>query len=171
MNLDAAQKAKIAGWLEEGLKIADLQKRINDELGLNLTYMQVRFLVDDLKLVPKDPAPVKTSDSPLMAPAGAPPSQAPPAAVPEPPPEAAPGLAAPGGAAAGKVAVTLDEITRPGAIVSGKVTFSDGQVADWYLDQTGRLGLTPKQEGYRPAPGDVQQFQMQLQNELARLGF
>ena len=65
----------------------------------------------------------------------------------------------------------MDQIARPGAIVSGKVTFSDGQSADWYLDQTGRLGVVPKQQGYKPSAADVQQFQVALQNELARMGF
>jgi hypothetical protein len=54
--------------------------------------------------------------------------------------------------------------------VSGKVTFSDGNSADWYLDQTGRLGLAPKKEGYRPTAADVQAFQMALERELARAG-
>ena len=63
--------------------------------------------------------------------------------------------------------------SRPGAraIVSGKVTFSDGQTADWYLDQTGRLGLSPKLAGYRPPASDVQQFQMALEAELSKMGF
>jgi hypothetical protein len=65
----------------------------------------------------------------------------------------------------------VDKIARPGAIVSGKVTFSDAQQADWYLDQTGRLGVVPKQQGYKPSPGDVQDFQMALESELAKLGF
>ena len=56
----------------------------------------------------------------------------------------------PGG---GKVSVTVDQITKPGAIVSGKVTFSDGQNAEWYLDQAGRLGVVPKQQGYKPHAG------------------
>ncbi len=55
--------------------------------------------------------------------------------------------------------------------MSGKVTFSDGQQADWYLDQTGRLGVIPKQQGYKPSPMDVQEFQLALQDELAKLGF
>jgi hypothetical protein len=67
--------------------------------------------------------------------------------------------------------VTVDQLTRPGAIVSGKVAFSDGQQADWYLDQTGRLGVVPKQPGYKPSAADVQQFQAALQSEIARLGF
>jgi hypothetical protein len=67
--------------------------------------------------------------------------------------------------------VSVDQIAKPGAIVSGKVTFSDGQKADWYLDQTGRLGVVPSQQGYKPSAADVQEFQTSLQAELARLGF
>ncbi len=71
----------------------------------------------------------------------------------------------------GKVSVGVDQIARPGAIVSGKVTFSDGQTADWYLDQTGRLGVVPKQTGYKPSQADVQDFQITLQQEIAKLGY
>jgi len=56
-------------------------------------------------------------------------------------------------------------------VVSGKVTFSDGNSADWYLDQMGRLGLVPGQQGYRPPQADLQTFQEQLQQELQSLGF
>jgi hypothetical protein len=51
------------------------------------------------------------------------------------------------------------------------VIFSDGQTADWYLDQTGRLGVVPKQTGYKPTPTDVQDFQIALQQEVAKLGY
>jgi hypothetical protein len=67
--------------------------------------------------------------------------------------------------------VSVDQLARPGAVVSGKVTFSDGKSADWYLDQMGRLGVVPRDKGYKPSAADVQAFQMQLQNELAKLGF
>ena len=73
--------------------------------------------------------------------------------------------------AGGKVAVSVDQITKPGTIVSGKVAFSDGQTADWYLDQTGRLGVVPKQTGYKPSAADVQDFQIALQSEVAKLGY
>jgi hypothetical protein len=56
-------------------------------------------------------------------------------------------------------------------VVSGKVTFSDGQIAEWYLDQTGRLGVVPKQTGYKPSAADVQEFQLALQQEVAKLGY
>ncbi len=67
--------------------------------------------------------------------------------------------------------MAVDQITRPGAIVSGKVTFSDGQQAEWYLDQAGRLGVVPKQQGYKPSAADVQDFQLALQQEMAKLGY
>ena len=120
--------------------------------------MEVRLLVDDLKLTPKDPEPPKNVEPP---PAAAPKATGAKDATPT----------AEGPPAPGKVAVNVDQLTRPGAITSGKVTFSDGQTADWYFDQTGRLGVVPKKQGYKPSAADVQQFQTALQDELARMGF
>jgi hypothetical protein len=54
--------------------------------------------------------------------------------------------------------------------VSGSVRFSDGNAAQWYLDQFGRLGLVPQQQGYKPSAVDLESFQIELQNELQRLG-
>ena len=60
MNLDETQKQKVTAWIGEGLKLADIQKRLETEFGLRVTYLDVRLLVDDLKLKPKDPpAPPK----------------------------------------------------------------------------------------------------------------
>ncbi len=74
-------------------------------------------------------------------------------------------------AGAGKVKVKVDQIARPGAVASGSVTFSDGNTASWYLDQFGRLGLAPQKQGYKPPATDLQEFQVELQNELAKMGF
>ena len=65
----------------------------------------------------------------------------------------------------------MDQIARPGAVVSGKVKFSDGNMAEWYFDQMGRLGLIPQQPGYRPPTSDLQQFQSLLDSELSKMGF
>lgn len=165
MNLDEAQRRKVAEWIGQGLKLSEIQSRLDSELGLRLTYMEVRLLVDDLKLTPKDTEKPKTPPSALASPGSGPAGPAAPAqsAVPgpaeEPPPQ--------GG---GGVSVSVDHLARPGAVVSGKVTFSDGNRAEWYLDQTGRLGLVPQQPGYRPPAGDVQQFQMALEAELSKMG-
>jgi hypothetical protein len=158
MNLDEAQKQKVREWIASGLQPADVQKRLSDELGLKLTYMEVRFLLADLDLRPKD------KDVP-------------------PPPSLANKASAPGqpGAAgdetgndvagSGGVKVSVDQLARPGALVSGQVTFSDGKTAEWHLDQMGRLALAPKEKGYKPPQRDVMDFQVALQNELARLGY
>jgi hypothetical protein len=159
MTLDDAQRKKVAAWIAEGLKLSEIQNRIASELGVRLTYMDVRFLVDDLRLVPKDPEPPKPAPT-LDAKKEAAPLK-----------EATPLKPEEEGAISGNVSVAVDQIARPGAIVSGKVTFSDGKKAEWYLDQTGRLGLVAQEKGYRPSQSDVQQFQTILESELAKLGF
>jgi hypothetical protein len=157
MNLDDAQKRKVGEWIAQGLKLFEIQKRLLSEFGLQLTYMDVRLLVDDLKLTPKDVEPVKPV-APAPPPAAAAPAQ---------PTEVIPEATADAPAGAG-VSVKVDQLARPGALVSGKVTFSDGKHADWYLDQTGRLGLVPQQAGYRPPATDLKQFQATLELPAAR---
>ncbi len=166
MKLDEAQKQKVSDWINEGLKLSEIQDRLNGEFGFRMTYMEVRFLIDDLGVKLKDKpkeAPPAPPIPPPLANAGTPPGLAPTLGTPT-------ESNAPGEAGAG-VKVTVDQVTRPGALVSGKVTFSDGKGADWYLDQMGRLGLAPKEQGYKPSQDDLMAFQMELQNELARLGF
>ncbi len=163
MNLDEAQKQKVTAWIEEGLKLSEIQSKLVAEFGLKLTYMETRLLVDDLKLMPKDHAPPQPTHQ-LSSP---PPGSQPPGNADLPETEE-PAAAQPG---AGTISLSVDRVARPGALVSGNVTFSDGNSAAWYLDQMGRLGIVPKQQGYKPPPEDVQTFQMQLQTELAKLGF
>jgi len=147
MNLNDEQRQRVTAWILEGAKLSEIQTRLNQEFGLKLTYMETRFLVDDLKLTPKDPEPPKTEKVPV-------PEAKKPAETPK----------------LGGVSVTVDQIARPGAIVSGKVTFSDGQKAEWYLDQSGRLGVIPGQPGYKPSAADVQEFQTSLQEQLQKIG-
>ena len=67
MSLTDEQKTKVAAWIEEGLKPSDVQSRLESEFGLRVTYIEVRFLMDDLKLTPKDPTPPeppKPADTP-----------------------------------------------------------------------------------------------------------
>ncbi|MBC2596350.1 hypothetical protein H5P28_18945 [Ruficoccus amylovorans] len=166
MDLTNEQKAQVSAWISEGLGLSDVQKRLAEEFGLNMTFMEVRFLVDDLDLELKDksgPRPdADLSRAPAPAPAAAPGDD-----EPLPFPGAEDDM--PGG---GQVSVTLDKIQRPGAVLSGSVTFSDGKTMDWQLDQTGRLGLIPRSDtgDYRPSEGDLTEFQIALQQELQRSG-
>ena len=163
MNLDESKKKIVSAWIADGLKLAEIQKRLGAELSVNLTYMEVRMLVDDLKLMPKDPEPPKV-EAPAVPPVAATPA---PESVAAPTDLGIPELPMGGS----KVSVTVDTVTRPGALVSGNVLFSDGQSAAWYLDQMGRLGLAPKLPGYKPSPPDLQSFQQGLELELSKLGF
>ena len=148
MTLNDEQKKKVSGWIAEGVKLSDIQKRLETEFGLKMTYLDVRLLIDELRLTPKDP------EKPA-----APPKDL---ATPDKPPEPEP--------ATGEVSVSVDRVARPGALISGKVTFSDGKVAEWHLDQFGRLGLVPQEPGYRPSPTDLQTFQQELQAQLQGMG-
>jgi len=160
MKLDDAQKNRVTEWIEQGLKLSEIQDKLAADLGITMTYMEVRFLIDDLGVKLKDkPKEAPPEVKPTAAPAG--PANAPAAGV-EPDAE---------GLLGGNVSVTVDQVTRPGALVSGKVKFSDGKGAEWYLDQMGRLGLAAKDPGYKPSQEDLMEFQAELQNELARLGY
>lgn len=157
MEITSAQKEQIAAWVGEGLSLSDIQKKITGEMGLSITYMELRFLIDDLEInFPKaaEPAPSEPSASDLKE-----------------------GDVADANAdlldddLSGKVSVTRDAVMRPGALVSGQVTFSDGVRAEWQLDQMGRLGLIPAQQGYQPSQEDIQSFQIELQKLLEGAGF
>ena len=65
-------------------------------------------------------------------------------------------------AAMGGVSVTVDQITTPGAMVSGRVTFSDGENGRWMIDQMGRPSLDPETAGYQPTHDDLVAFQNEL---------
>lgn len=149
MDLTEDQKKQIAARLAEGAGISDIQRLINDDFKIHMTYMDVRFLMDDLDLdlAPEpEPEPEPEEEKEVSAEAELVDDGHPP----------------PGGA----VSVEIDTIKRPGAAVSGSVVFSDGAKAAWYVDQMGRLGLDPQQEGYQPSPEDIQEFQMELQRQI-----
>lgn len=152
MQLTEEQKERIRTWIEEGLQPFEIQKRLEEEFGLHLTYMEVKLLLSELDLTPKDREEEgsKKTDQQI---------------------EGQETEEAKGAEKPGSVTVTIDEVTRPGAIVSGRVRFRDGKEAAWYLDQYGRLGLVPPEPGYRPSSEELTEFQMALERELARRGY
>ncbi len=150
--LTPEQRQKVTRWVADGASLSEVQQRLQSELNLSMTYMDVRFLVDDLdltlveKIEPKVEAPAAGSEA--IAPAT----------------EA---VASP----AGKVSVSVDSIAHPGYSVTGQVTFSDGQTAKWFVDMEGRPGLQATTPGYRPTPADIQEFQVLLDAEFRKLGY
>ncbi len=145
MNLEPNQIAAVTQWYAEGASLSDIQKRLKSEFDLALTYLDVRLLADELKLTREEAEPDHTSSADAILP----------------PP-------LPGN---GKVSVTVSALQRPGALLSGHVTFSDGQSAEWYVDQTGRLGLNPTQPGYRPSKNDILTFQTELEKIARKQAF
>jgi hypothetical protein len=143
-QLTEDQKAALFQWAEQGDTIADLQRKLREEYELKITYMDARFLVLDLGITIRDESEEKAAD------AG--PEEVVIDATPEP---------------TGGVHVSMDSIAVPGALISGKVTFSDGEKAVWMIDQTGRPGLDPDTPGYRPSQEDIEAFQVQL-SELVK---
>ena len=143
------QKREVARWINDGVGLSDIQKRLSNDFGVTMTYMDVRFLIDDLDLTIQDeeePEPEKVE------------------------PEAEAPEADPDADLLGSVSVEVDKVTRPGVMASGTATFSDGVKSPWYLDQFGRLGLTPKDEAYKPSDEDLAEFQKKLQAELQKSG-
>ncbi len=135
-QLSDDQKNAIRQWAAEGAQMAEIQKRMNDLWQIRVTYMDTRFLILDLGITLKTEVKEPKKEEPA----------------------AETDL----DAEAGAVRVSRDEIVIPGMMFSGKVQFSDGEKALWYVDESGRLGLDPDTAGYRPTQDDIVAFQTQL---------
>jgi len=152
----------VAGWVTEGADLATLQTRIRETFNQSLTYMEVRFLIDDLGLELIDPKASKEVDEKK--------NEADATAVDEDADNAGQEALEPE-VMDGGVRVEVDGVTRPGAVVSGTVNFSDGKSMGWQLDAMGQLGLIPGSDpDYRPSQEDIMAFQRELQSVLSQQG-
>lgn len=148
-DLSSEQVEMVKEWVAEGAQMADLQKRLKDDFGFNVTYMDTRFLSLDLALNfqvdeeesegPNDIENPESQEEVDLEP-----------------------LVQDGET----VTVTLDQVARPGAMVSGTVTFSDGMKALWLIDEMGRPSIDPDQPGYQPSEADLVSFQAELKGLL-----
>ena len=161
MELSDSRIKVISGWVADGLKLGEIQQRLSETFGISLTFMETRFLLDDLNLdLISHPKPVQPDVF-----------QAAPAEL-DPVPQGLEREALAGtDPKRGRVKVSLHRINRPGAVASGTVTFSDGTTAEWVLDQMGRLALNAEQEGYQPTAEDVEEFQNELSALLQNRGY
>jgi hypothetical protein len=160
MSLTPEQTAAVSDWVAAGDNLSIIQKKLREQFNVAMTYMDVRFLVDDLNLQLKDPPKkVDASDVSKAQPAPAADGTAP-----------ADGVLPPAGS--GSVSLNVDGVTLiPGAIASGDVTFSDGVTGKWVIDNQGRPGFTKiSKPGYRPTPEDGQEFMRLLEIELQKKG-
>ncbi|HBO57358.1 MAG: hypothetical protein CNC89_03260 [Puniceicoccaceae bacterium MED-G31] len=156
MDITESQKSTIADWVKRGETIAIIQRRLREEMELSLTYMDVRFLVDDLNLVYSEPEEICEIEEE--------------SAVNEEPIQESDSIEEP--ELVSSVEVNVDPVTPPGALVCGTVNFSDGKQMAWQLSAAGQLGLVPGDDpDYRPNPEDLQEFQSQLQQVLQKHGY
>lgn len=152
-SLSEEQISKIQSWADAGDGVPEIQKKLRDEFEIRITYLETRFLLEDLKI---DLLPTPE---------------------PEPEPKPAPEEATPGedvdapGETGGQVKVTVDQVLRPGAIISGKADFGGGKTASWWLDQMGRLGLDMADPEFRPSEEQAIAFQGELRKVIQRSGF
>jgi hypothetical protein len=150
MSLTDSQKTTVSTWIADGKSLADVQGLLREEFSISMTYMDVRFLVDDLNIVFTEPEPEATKDVEAQAAEAPEPAEAQPAGV----------------------TIDVDAIPRPGALVNGSVVFRAGVKLGWQLSSTGQLGLIPGDDAdYRPNPEDLQVFQDQLQEVLRQKGY
>jgi hypothetical protein len=177
MNLTPEQTKAVSEWVASGDNLYAVQKKLAEQFKVSMTYMDVRFLVDDLNLLIKDPEPkADASDVGKAAPAKPAPekkgfldkakeklglagSEGEPVAEEEDP-------LPPSG-----VTVTVDKVSiNPNAMASGTVAFPDGVTGRWIVDLQGRPGLVQvSKPGYRPSPPDAQAFMQELSMALQHL--
>ena len=136
-QLSDDQKKQIATWAEAGAQLPDIQKNIQEEFEIQITYMDTRFLVLDLGIeLVKEAVVVEPAETKVEK------------------------------VSTGFVDATVDEIEKPGALKTGSVTFSDGEKALWMIDQTGSLALDPETPGYQADEEDLIKFQEKLRDLL-----
>jgi len=138
----------IAQKLDAGMSLSEVQSLLAKEHGINMTYLELRLLVADLKVNWKKQDKVVAVDKKATS-----------LDLAEPPKSQS------------RTKVTVSKLVRPGAAMSGDVEFASGAKAEWVLDAMGRLGLHPKPGSSRPTEEDIQEFQVELQSKLGGGGY
>lgn len=166
--------------LNEGVSLSDVQKILETEYGLRMTYFELRMLAADLQVDwqkqdrPKPQTVDVTEARPARPAAPAAPTPAPAAevadATEEDEDEAEAGEAAeadePAEAAAGETQVVLDDTPIPGAAMSGTVRFQSGASGKWALTRDGRFGFEPDEGSAEPTEEDYGLFQQELRRKM-----
>lgn len=139
-TLEERRNRFIAEKLNAGYSLAEVQKMLAEELGVNMTYLDLRLLAADLQVdwTKQDSSKTAAAAEVVVEPE----------------------------APASKTQVSVSRVVRPGAAMSGEVKFASGAEAEWFVDAYGRLGLSPKPGSSRPTEDDIREFQVELQKKL-----
>lgn len=150
MPLTDSQKETVSDWITQGKSLAEVQRLLRKEFSISLTYMDVRFLVDDLNIAPNETQADEADETDEKV---------------EEPEVVEEGLSH-------SVSIEVDAISPPGALMSGSATFSDAVTLGWQLMSNGQLGLIPGDTpDYRPSSEDMQDFRVQMDGILHKKGF
>lgn len=163
-SLTEEQIAQVRSWAADGEEISDIQRRLKEEFSLRFTYLEMRFLLEDLKIEivrPPEPEPEAPEEECNDYDAD---EQANETTAPN-----AEGAEAPAGAV--RVKVSVDHVLRPGALMSGKAEFPGNNTISWWLDQMGRLGMDAADPEFRPSEEEIYAFQMELRKVLQGGGY
>lgn len=143
-TLNDEQLNMVRHWAGQGTDLNGIQKKLQSECGIHLTYMEVRLLLLDHNIeIAREPEPTHQQPKP-EAPATDQEQQA-----------------------ARGVEVTLDDIQHPGTLLSGKACFPGGAEGAWQIDQFGRLGWSSLNG--QPTPDEMRDFQQELSAMLGRI--
>ncbi len=166
---EIAVKEFMIRHLGEGVSLSEVQQLVNEEFQLKLSFMEIRILASELdnidwnatdpraqeraKAKAKEDAKQAEAAAQVQAGAGLPGETAAPEEMPGTVPPMAP---------AGNTVVEVSKLARPGVALSGTVKFASGSTAEWFLDQTGRLGLD-NLVGEPPSREDQEAFMVELE--------
>ncbi|MEM6915765.1 MAG: hypothetical protein AAF491_04280 [Verrucomicrobiota bacterium] len=156
-SLTDDQIATIRNWADQGEELSDIQKKLADEMEVRITYLETRFLLEDLKIELK----------PIEEPKPEPEEGIAEEAIPEPEESH---TEEPSPADEEEVSVTIDQVLRPGALISGQAMFAGGKSMAWWLDQMGQLGVDPSDPDFRPSEAQLRTFQIKLQQTIQQSG-
>ncbi len=165
------RNAFIQKCIAEGMSLSKVQDALNSELGIHMTYMELRMLTSELAVnwtaQDKKTEAAKPHSKPQDAQKQTPAEEANDDGMDDelPPEEEAPADNA-DDAIGGATKVEISKLVRPGTAISGTVTFASGAHGEWYVDQMGRLGLSLDEGSSKPTQDDVRKFQMELQKQL-----
>ena len=173
--------------LNSGMSLSDLQKLLDSEYGMKMTYFELRMIVSELKIewdkqekkrrpaIAAQPAPApKTMHAPKREDV----SDNPMAASEDASDDAVEENAdddvvdeedneTEKESAEGETDVTIDDTPMPGAVMSGSVKFASGASGKWMMNRMGQLGLASLDEGSeQPTQDDLMLFQQELQAAL-----
>lgn len=140
------QKRIIGEMLNDGKSLSEVQNCLSQEHDVAITYLELRLLAAEVEVDWDKHEPEKPAEPADDAPSPDAPLD----------PESASGTH-----------IEVHKVVRPGAAMSGDVTFASGATAEWVLDNFGRLSLNPAEGSERPTQEDIQDFQVELQRKLA----